>query len=96
MSDTDPYAAPESGPAVEEAKPVAPVAVPVVDSFNQPVVETPVEAPQTAETEVPEGSIKDVLGWVGEDTTKAQKALDAEKSGDKRTTLISKLESIIN
>lgn len=93
MSDTDPYAAPDA-PNVEVARVLTPA--PVVDSFDQTVAEKPVEAPQTEVATVPEGSIKEVLAWVGEDATKAQAALDAEKSGDKRTTLISKLEAIIN
>lgn len=92
MSETDPYAAPDA-PAVEEAKGITPVAV---DSFDQTVAETPVEAPQAEEATVPEGSIKAVLGWVGDDATKAQKALDAEAAGDQRSTLISKLEALIN
>lgn len=95
MSDTDPYAAPEpSAPAVEVAKVFAPA--PIVDSFDQPVVEKAVEALVTEEQSVPEGSIKEVLAWVGDDATKAKQALDAEKSGDKRTTLINKLAAIIN
>lgn len=93
MSDTDPYAAPDA-PNVEQARVLTPA--PVVDSFDQTVAEKPVEAPQTEEAAVPEGSIKEVLAWVGEDATKAQAALDAEKAGEKRTTLISKLEAIIN
>ena len=98
MSDTDPYAAKEYTPNVEEANAVSePVsAAPVVDSFDQPVVEQPVDAPVADVQAVPEGSIKDVLAWVGDDATKAQNALDAEKTGEKRTTLISKLEAIIN
>lgn len=88
MSDTDPYMAPD----VEEAKTLptpAPeeVATPVVASQTAPVA--PVE-------EVPAGSIKDVLGWVGEDVTRAQKALDAENDGEKRSTLIAKLEALTN
>lgn len=93
MSETDPYAAPDA-PNVEEAKVLTPA--PVVDSFDQTVAEKPAEAPQTEEATVPEGSIKEVLAWVGEDATKAQAALDAEKTGEKRTTLVSKLEAIIN
>jgi hypothetical protein len=92
MSDTDPYMAPDA-PHVEEAKPVQ---TPVVDSFDQKVNEKPVEAPVTEEQTAPEGSIKEVLAWVGEDATKAQTALKAEKAGEKRTTLISKLEAVIN
>lgn len=95
MSDTDPYAAPEpSAPAVEVAKVFAPA--PIVDSFDQTVAETPVEAPVTEEQSVPEGSIKAVLAWVGDDATKAQTALSVEKTGEKRTTLINKLDAIIN
>lgn len=95
MSDTDPYAAPEeSAPVVEVAKELKPA--PVVDSFDQPVAEKAVEAPVTEEQSVPEGSIKEVLAWVGDDATKAQAALDAENAGDKRTTLITKLDAIIN
>lgn len=91
MSDTDPYAAPENEPAVEYA---------VYDSFDQAPAETPaekpVEAPVVEEATVPEGSIKDVLGWVGEDTTKAQQALDAEQAGEGRKTLISQLKNLLN
>ena len=85
MSDTDPY---YSGPVVEVAK--------VVASFDQPVAEKPVEAPVAVEEAVPEGSIKAVLAWVGDDAAKAQSALTVEKSGEKRSTLLSKLEAIIN
>jgi hypothetical protein len=88
MSETDPYAAPENQPAVEEAK--------VVDSFDQTVPVQPVEAPVVEEATVPEGSIKDVLGWVGEDPTKAQQALDVETSGEGRKTLIAQLKNLIN
>lgn len=81
MSDTDPYAAPVTATTVAPAVPAQPEAV---------------EAPVTEEIVVPEGSIKTVLAWVGDDATRAQKALDAEHEGEKRTSLISKLESIIN
>lgn len=88
MSDTDPYMAPDA-PHVEEAKYA-------VVSVDQKVSEKPVEAPVTEDQKAPEGSIKEVLAWVGDDVTKAQIALKAEKSGEKRTTLISKLEAVIN
>lgn len=88
MSDTDPYAA----PVVEEAKSL-PEAAPES-------VETPEVASQTAPVAsveaVPEGSIKRVLDWVGDDVTRAQAALDAENDGEKRVTLINKLETIVN
>jgi hypothetical protein len=90
MSDTDPYAAPEyNEPNVEQADPT-------VDSFNQEVSEEAVEAPQTDEEAVPEGSIKEVLAWVGDDAEKAEKALSAELDGENRKTLVSKLNEIIN
>lgn len=99
MSDTDPYAAKESAPNVEEARvaeaTVAPEAT-VVDSFDQNVDEKATTAPQIEEEAVPEGSIKEVLGWVGEDATKAQKALEAEEAGEGRKTLVAKLNEIIN
>lgn len=92
MSDTDPYMAADA-PKVEEAKPVV---APAVDASAQKASEKPVEAPVVEENSAPEGSIKEVLAWVGEDSTKAQTALTAEKAGEKRTTLINKLSAIIN
>jgi hypothetical protein len=99
MSETDPYYA---GPAISVAKfdtsnpkysgdTGAPAVAPVV------VPEQPVEADQTDELTVPEGSIKNVLAWVGDDRTKAQAALDAENAASEpRTTLVTKLEDIIS
>lgn len=40
---------------------------------------------------VPEGSVQDVLAWVGDDDDRRTAALVAERSGKKRTTLISAL-----
>ena len=88
MSDIDPFA-PPSGPNVEVAKTDVPAEV----------VEAPVEAveaPVTEEQSVPEGSIKEVLGWVAEDPTKARAALDAENSGEKRKTLVKELKAILD
>jgi hypothetical protein len=87
MSAHDPYA-PVSKPAVEEAD--ASVTLPEATAVEAQ------EAPQTEEPTVPEGSIKDVLSWVGEDPTKAQIALDAENSGEKRKTLIKELNVILD
>lgn len=88
MSAHDPFA-PHSGPNVEVAK---------TDVLVKPVdgpVEA-VEAPVTEEQSVPEGSIKDVLGWVAEDPTKAKAALDAETSGEQRKTLVKELNAILD
>jgi hypothetical protein len=87
MSATDPYAAPDA-PNVEEAKISTP------EPVEAPV--EAIEAPVTEEITVPEGSIKDVLGWVSEDPTKAQAALDAETSGDNRKTLVKELKAILD
>jgi len=43
---------------------------------------------------VPEGTVQDVLDWVGDDPERAQEALDAEQAGAGRSTLIAKLEAI--
>lgn len=45
-------------------------------------------------SEVPEGTIAEVLAWVGDDRARASAALDAEYAGASRSTLISQLEAI--
>ena len=83
MSSTDPYMA----LSVEEAR------------FD---VEAPVEAAPAPEEapapkaalDVPEGSIKEVLTWVGDDAEKAKAALEAEEKGENRKTLVTKLKEI--
>lgn len=72
---------PYAGPVVEEARVVVPV-------------ETAPEAPAKEEV-VPEGPAKEVLAWVGTDKTRAALALKAEKSGQKRSTLVTKLNAVI-
>jgi hypothetical protein len=88
MSDTDPYAAPESGPNVLDADDT------YVASEEAPEA-APVASEAPAELDVPEGSIKTVLAWVGDDKAKASAALDAENDGQKRTTLVKELEEIL-
>ena len=44
--------------------------------------------------EVPAGSVAEVLEWVGEDQERAAAALEAEKAGHERKTLIAKLEEL--
>jgi len=48
------------------------------------------------ELEVPKGTVSEVLAWVGDDEERAEAALDAEKDGAKRVTLIHVLESKLN
>ena len=78
MSDHDPYA-----PVTEEAKSNVPATeAPVnteVPSFTPAGEPEEFKIPSTEESEVPEGSVKEVLGWVGEDADKAKKALEALK-----------------
>jgi len=45
-------------------------------------------------SDVPQGSVDEVLAWVGDDRDRASRALEAERSGQQRTTLIAKLEAI--
>ena len=42
---------------------------------------------------VPDGTIAEVLEWVGDDDGRRQAALDAEKAGKQRATLIEKLDA---
>ena len=46
--------------------------------------------------EVPSGSIKEVLDWVDGDKEKAKVALDAEKDGAGRKTLVKELEELLD
>lgn len=41
----------------------------------------------------PEGTIDEVLAWVGDDPDRAAQALQAEREGKQRATLISELEA---
>lgn len=46
--------------------------------------------------EVPEGTVDEVLAWVGDDKDRAQQALDAEEDSDKpRSTLVEALEALV-
>lgn len=49
-----------------------------------------------SQSDVPEGSIKEVTAWVGDDKDRAQAALDEENKKDNpRKSLVEKLEDII-
>jgi hypothetical protein len=43
--------------------------------------------------DVPDGTIQEVLEWVGDDSERAQRALQVERSGQNRSSLVSQLES---
>lgn len=47
------------------------------------------------ELEVPKGTVSEVLAWVDNDKERAEAALEAEKAGAKRVTLISALEDAL-
>ena len=58
-----------------------------------------VEEEVVAKSEIPENvnTIKEIIEWVGDDQDKAILVLENEESSDKpRTTLIERLEEIIN
>lgn len=60
---------------------------------------TPVEPTEPSGNggEVPDGTVADVMAWVGDDPDRARQALDAETTkGDKaRSTLVATLTSIV-
>jgi hypothetical protein len=58
-------------------------------------VPTPVEYDEEQD-HVPDGTVAEVLGWVGDDRDRAQLALDAEgeRSGPPRRTLVAQLETL--
>lgn len=62
-----------------------------------------VEAPKVEEIktekkkiEVPEGSVESILKWADKDKEKLQAALDVEKKGKKRSSLINRAEYLIS
>lgn len=60
---------------------------------DEPEVEVEVD---DAESEVPEGTVREVLDWVDGDAEKAQKALDVENAKESpRKSLVSQLEDIV-
>lgn len=62
---------------------------------NTDTVESEVEV-DDAESEVPEGTVREVLDWVDGDAEKAQKALDVENAKESpRKSLVSQLEDIV-
>lgn len=84
MTDHDPYAAEESVPASGNDQKAATTAV------------TPPPPPPPATTGVPSGSSREIMEWVGKDKTKANAALQQEKtSGQPRKGLLSDLQEML-
>lgn len=48
----------------------------------------------TEGSEVPTGTVEEVKEWVGDDPDRARQALEAERAGQNRSTLIAYLEEI--
>jgi hypothetical protein len=44
--------------------------------------------------DVPDGTVDEVVRWVGDDPGRASRALNVERAGQNRTTLVSQLESL--
>lgn len=84
MSESNPYAAPSVYESIPEHTEVRDT---TEEAQSTEVVETT--------SEVPVGSIKEVLAWVGEDAERAQKALEAEEAGSERKTLVGSLKEIL-
>ena len=57
----------------------------------------PVPAESGDGGDVPDGTVKEVLDWVGDDKSRAEAALEAEdeKGDDARVSLVEKLEAIV-
>jgi hypothetical protein len=52
------------------------------------------EAGTVYQSEVPDGTVEDVKSWVGDDPERARQALEAERAGQNRSTLVTYLEGI--
>lgn len=89
MSESNPYAAPnvyESIPAHTETRDTTEEAQAAVLAVQE----------EEVESNVPVGSIKEVLAWVGDDQERALEALEAEEAGSQRKTLVGALEEILS
>jgi hypothetical protein len=89
LSDTDPFAAktPEEVAAQEAARNPVVAPEPVADRLEDEVKEA--EA-----LESPNGTISEILEWVGGSPERAQIALAAEEAGQNRKNLVRQLRNI--
>jgi hypothetical protein len=93
LSQTDPYAAPEDPGAPDVYyPPVAKLEAVAAEPVAEPVTEDPAK-PDTEEA-VPEGTIAEVMAWVGEDHDRAVRALAAEEAGHNRKSLVKSLSAL--
>jgi hypothetical protein len=82
--------------AEDLANPPTPTAA-VPGELSEPVAEVPEPSPEPAPevAPVPDGTVDEVLEWVGDDPTRARRAADAEQAKDRpRTSLLAKLDKI--
>lgn len=95
MSETDPYADPAAPdvyyPEAEVLKASQEEAA--VAATKETTTENPAEP--DVEGTVPEGTIAEITEWVGEDTARAARALEAEETGQQRKSLIKTLKSLL-
>lgn len=61
-----------------------------------PVEPTPLDEPPAPTGDMPDGNIAEVLAWVDNDPDRAQAALNAERDGKDRDSLIRQLQSVID
>jgi hypothetical protein len=66
-----------------------------VTFYAPEVLATVEEVEEDDSLTVPVGSVAEVLEWVGEDQERAQLALDAEKAGHSRKTLLKQLKDLV-
>lgn len=78
------------------AVPPSPTPAPTPDNPPAPSTAPPPGGVTLANAGVPDGTAKDVLDWVGDDSARAQAALSAEnaKGDDARSTLVAKLTKL--
>jgi hypothetical protein len=75
-------------PAGEFADYLLATGAPVVEQADGPAVDLDGDG-------VPDGTVAQVLGWVAEDPAKAAQALEAERAGKARATLVDALAKLV-
>lgn len=81
MSDHDPYAPAEHKPDTIEARKVQ--SAPVEEKNEQ----APVEEPAQTGPQVPDGSVREVVEWIGDDKDRAKAAKKAEGENGRKGVL---------